>query len=78
MLGKLKPARDQTRLSNAIQRYATNHPMPEIREAAAIATASLTKDRATRILQKAQSKETDSVVRESIGDTIAERQSEQD
>ena len=79
-LGKLSPKvgrANQTRLRNTLYRYL-RHPLLELREAAAAATAILPAQRAVHLLQEALRVETDQVVRETLKDAIADRQGEQD
>jgi hypothetical protein len=79
-LSKLGPSDGrtcQTRLLNTVGRYL-RHPLPELREAAAAATAILPYKRAIRLLQDVLRTETSAVVREAIQGAIAERQEEQD
>jgi hypothetical protein len=79
-LGKISPTIGRsnfTRLFNTLRRYL-NHPLLELREAAALATAILPADRAVQLLQDAFRAETNSVARETLREEIAERQQEQD
>lgn len=80
-LGKLPPAIGrcyQTRLWNSLRRYLKDNRSPELREAAALATALLPVDRATRLLQDSIQAETNPVVRETLEDALADRQDEKE
>jgi hypothetical protein len=79
-LGKLSPNVGRahlTRLSNTLCRYL-RHPLLELREAAATASAILPALVAVDMLKGALRAETRAVVRETLEDAIAERLEEQD